>query len=76
MILKFNYPKYQFIKLLNKSIIVTNDDISSFLILFDLYKKIKHLITISEHWLCSPSQNSTEVNEYSNSLIQLTNYCF
>lgn len=44
--------------------------------LFEIYKKLTFLISISEHWLCSDQNTSEESVGFINSLSEVTNYFF
>jgi hypothetical protein len=56
--MKFNRPKYYFLKLIMNSIVITKDEAQTFEVLFEKYKTIKHLISISEYWLCNSQQGT------------------
>lgn len=62
-------------QLLTGCIVVTQEEESSFDRLFALYKRIKRLVSISEHWLCSPS-SSSESADFISIITQLTNYLY
>ena len=56
------------------SIVVTNEEVEVFDRLFDLYKKLKHLIAISEYWLCSEGENQNNLKSFTRYLVEVTNY--
>jgi hypothetical protein len=76
MILRFNFPKLNFIRLLAKCIVITADNQTTFETLFELYKKVNHITSISEYWLCSPDENAHEAKEYVSEITEFTHYMF
>jgi hypothetical protein len=74
-LVRFCSPKLRVAQLLTGCIVVTQEEEGSFERLFALYKRIKRLVSISEHWLCSPS-SSTESADFINIITQLTNYLY
>ena len=55
------------------SIVVPNEEYNTFENLFELYKKIRHLVSISEYWLCS-SEGEGNLPHFINFLVEVTNY--
>lgn len=53
---RFLKPKAYFTRLLSSCIIITQEDIHTFESLNFYYKRLRHLIAISEHWLCGEEQ--------------------
>lgn len=51
MLVHFYLPKYEFLKLVTKSTILTHEEVGQFDRLFELSKKLQYLVFVSENWL-------------------------
>lgn len=56
------------------SIVLTSEELPIFDNLFDYYKKLKHLVAISEYWLIGSSSNDDNLKMFIKYLTQVTYY--
>jgi hypothetical protein len=54
MMQKFYLPKLQLVKLLGRSIIIPEEDVSTYEELYAIYKRMKYIVSISENWINNP----------------------
>lgn len=61
------------VQLLRKCIVLTHEEVEEFEGTYRLYKKVKHLSSIAEHWL---SEEGPDSKEYCDLIMQFNNFLY
>ena len=69
-------PTAASLSILNQVTILTKDDMAVYDNLYSLYRRLKHLGCISEHWLANLAHHGEEFKEFTAIINQLTDYMF
>ena len=74
--LNFYSPKLRMVRLLTRCIVLTHEEVDNFEETYKLYKKMKHLTSIAEHWLSNSGLDSKDSQDYCYLMLQFTNFLY